>query len=172
MGPGELKAAADAGPLIHLHEIGCLGFLNRFDALHVPDAVWIETVTKGRISKADISSLLILQRHSLSESEVEQFVRQNGLSELHSGERECLFICLQKGISILLTDDMAVRDAAKRLRIVPVGSLGIVVSTFKEKQITLEEAEQHIYDLQDVSSLFVTRTIAELAIAQLRSLAR
>jgi hypothetical protein len=46
---------------------------------------------------------------------------------------------LKKGISILLTDDMAVRDAAKHLQIVPVCSLGIVVSAFKQKEITLEE---------------------------------
>jgi len=70
---------------------------------------------------------------------------------------------------MLLTDDMAVRDAARRLHIVPVGSLGIVVSAFKRKEITLQEAERYIGDLYDVSSLFVTRVIAELAIEQLRS---
>jgi hypothetical protein len=39
VGTGELKAIADAGPLIHLAEIGCLRFLNSFDVLHIPDAV-------------------------------------------------------------------------------------------------------------------------------------
>jgi len=36
---------------------------------------------------------------------------------------------------------MAVRDAARRLHIVPVGSLGIVVSAFKREEITLQEGE-------------------------------
>lgn len=43
MGHGELTAVVDAGPLIHLFEIGCLQFLNHFDALYLPDAVWGET---------------------------------------------------------------------------------------------------------------------------------
>lgn len=169
MGAGELKATVDAGPLIHLGEIGCLRFLNSFDALHVPDAVWFETVAPGRISRTDLSNLQNIQRYSLTESEVEQFVKENNLSELHAGEQECLHACVTKHISMLLTDDMAVRDAARRLHIVPVGSLGIVVSAFKRKEITLQEAESYIGDLYDVSSLFVTRAIAELAIEQLRS---
>ena len=79
MGAGELKATTDAGPLIHLAEIGCLRFLNSFDALHVPDAVWLETVAQGRISRTDLSNLQNVQRHSLAESEVEQFVKQSAI---------------------------------------------------------------------------------------------
>ncbi len=69
MGPGELKAAVDAGPLIHLTEISCLRFLNSFDALYVPDAVWLETVAQSRISLTDLTNLKNIQRHSLAESE-------------------------------------------------------------------------------------------------------
>jgi hypothetical protein len=64
---------------------------------------------------------------------------------------------------------MAVRHVARRFDFVPVGSLGIVVLAFKRKQITLQEAVRCIEDLHDVSSLFVTRAIAELAIEQLKS---
>lgn len=76
------------------------------------------------------------------------------------------------GTPLLLTDDMAVRSAARQFHIVPVGSLGIVVSAFKRREISLEEAEHYIADLYDVSSLFVTRSIVELAIEQLRSSAK
>ena len=169
MGTGELKATADAGPLIHLAEIGCLRFLNCFDALHVPDAVWFETVEQGRIPQTELSNLKNIQRCSLLKPDVEQFVKEKNLSELHAGEQESLHVCVSKRIFMLLTDDMAVRDAAKRLYIVPVGSLGIVVSAYKRGEITLEEAERYIGNLYDVSSLFVTRAIAELAIEQLRS---
>ncbi|PIU49228.1 MAG: hypothetical protein COS92_07730 [Desulfobacterales bacterium CG07_land_8_20_14_0_80_52_14] len=170
MGTGELKATSDSGPLIHLTEIGCLRFLNRFDAIHIPDTVWLETVGQGRISQTDLSDLQNIQRQSLTGSEVEQFVKDKSISELHAGEQECLFVCLNKGVSMILTDDMAVRAAAGRLHIVSVGSLGIVVSAFKRGEITLQEAERFIADLYDVSSLFVTKAIAELAIAQLRSI--
>jgi predicted nucleic acid-binding protein len=169
VGAGKLKATSDSGPLIHLAEIGCLRFLNRFDVVHIPDTVWLETVGQGRVSQTDIYNLQNIQRQSLAGLEIEQFVKDKNLSELHAGEQECLFVCVNKCVSIILTDDMAVRAAAGRLHIVPVGSLGIVVSAFKRGEITLQEAERFISDLYDVSSLFVTKAIAELAIAQLRS---
>ena len=72
------------------------------------------------------------------------------------------------GVPILLTDDLAVREAAKRLKLTPVGSLGIVVRAYQSGHISLADAEHHIADLYDVSTLFVTRTIVELAIGQLQ----
>lgn len=55
-----------------------------------------------------------------------------------------------------------------KLKLIPVGSLGIVVMAHKRKEISLLDAERYIADLYDVSSLFVTRDIADLAIEQLR----
>ena len=169
MGDGKLKfAVADSGPLIHLAEIGCLRFLRVFDSIAIPDAVWRETVEQNRLSQHEISSASNIQRHSTSYSEVAQFTKDNNLSDLHTGEQECLYLCRKKNIPVLLTDDMAVRDAAKRLDFTPIGSLGIVVRAYREKYISLKDAELTILDLYEVSSLFVTRDIAELAIAQLR----
>jgi predicted nucleic acid-binding protein len=67
-----------------------------------------------------------------------------------------------------LTDDLAARDAARGLGITPVGSLGVVVRTYRLGQISLTEAEKRITDLHHVSSLFVTKAIVELALEQLR----
>ena len=87
-------------------------------------------------------------------------------------KRECLFLAREKSIAILLTDDMAVRDAAKRLGLVPVGSLGVVVNAYERGQISLEAAEHFIGNLYSISSLFVTRAIADLAIEKLRATAK
>jgi hypothetical protein len=47
MGAGAIThAVADAGPLIHLTEVGCLSLLRIFDCLSIPDAVWAEAVTR------------------------------------------------------------------------------------------------------------------------------
>ena len=67
---------------------------------------------------------------------------------------------------------MAVRDAAKHLDFTAVGSLGIVVSANKQKYISLKDVKVNIIDLYELSSLFVTRDIAELAIEQLRKHAK
>ncbi len=67
----------------------------------------------------------------------------------------------------LLTDDLKVRESAKKLNITPVGSLGIITMAYKLGQISIESAEDHIHNLYEVSSLFVTKTIVEMAIEQL-----
>jgi predicted nucleic acid-binding protein len=88
---------------------------------------------------------------------------------LHDGERECLYLCQQIGVPTLLTDDLAVREAAKRLNLTPVGSLGIVVRACRLGYTSLAAAERHIIDLYEVSSLFITRATVELAIEHLHS---
>lgn len=52
MGLGKLIAVIDAGPLIHLAEIDGLNLLTIFETLHLPEAVWLETVVKPRVSAA------------------------------------------------------------------------------------------------------------------------
>ncbi|MBS1254156.1 MAG: hypothetical protein MAG451_03212 [Anaerolineales bacterium] len=168
MGTGRVEVAVtDAGPLIHLAEIDCLRFLRIFDDLHIPDAVWSETVGQKRVEESDISKLDNVQRHSLSQAPLDQFIQDHKLGELHVGELEALYLCNQIGVSVLLTDDLAVRRTAKQFGLTPVGSLGIVVRAYREELINLEEAEQHLIDLYDVSTLFVTRAIVELATQQL-----
>ena len=168
MGTGEVTiAVADAGPLIHLTEIGCFPLLHIFDTLHIPDAVWAETVGQTRVAQDDILRLGTVRRHALPPAEVEEFVQEKRFEDLHNGERECLYLCRRIGVSILLTDDLAVREAAKRLNLTPVGSLGIVARAYRLGHISLTDAKRHLTDLYDVSSLFVTRAIVELAIEQL-----
>ena len=168
MGSGRIDpAVADAGPLIHLAEIGGFSLLGVFETLHISGAVWAEAVGAGRVHEAEILALGNTQRHTLSETEVTRFVGEHSLHNLHVGERGCLLLCQQISVPLLLTDDLAVREAAKRLGLTPVGSLGVVVKAYRLGRIPLDEAERLIADLYDVSILFVTRAIVELAIDQL-----
>ena len=166
MGDGDLIAVSDAGPLIHLAEANGLPLLDVFARLHVPETVWSE-VARQQIAGADLSTIGNIQRLALSRTEVAKFVGENHLEELHLGEQECFYLCSQVGVSILLTDDLAARDVAKRLGLIPVGSLGIVVRAYRLGRITLEDAERKLVELYEKSSLFVTRTIVELVIEQL-----
>src|SRR5262245_27131212 len=114
-------AVTDAGPLIHLAEIGCLSLLRIFDRLSIPEAVWSEAITQGSVPQTDILALGIVQRHALYQPSVVQFIQQSSLEQLQAGEQECLFLCQHIGVSVLLTDDLAVREAAKRLHLTPIG---------------------------------------------------
>lgn len=113
MGVGKISAVADSGPLIHLTEIGCLRILSLFENLYVPEAVWAETVECGRTPREDFLKLSNVKRHNLPQSEVTRFAESANLMELHSGERQCLYLCEQVAVPILLTDDLAVREKAR-----------------------------------------------------------
>jgi predicted nucleic acid-binding protein len=77
-------------------------------------------------------------------------------------------LCQRLGLSTLLTDDLDARDAARRLDLVPVGSLGIVMRAYRMRNLSLADAERYMMQLYEVSSLFVTRTLVELAVDELR----
>lgn len=168
MGDAELTVAvADTGPIIHLNEIGCMPLLLLFDSIEIPDAVWAEAVEPGRVPEADLLALANLTRRHVHDHAVARFIAQGGLDDLHRAECEALLLCRQTGSPIVLTDDLAARDAAKRLGVTPVGSLGIVVRACRLGRISLAEAEKDLLALYETSTLFVTRTIVEMAITQL-----
>ena len=164
MGQGRLAAVADTGPLIHLAEIGCLPLLSIFEEIHIPDGVWREADRPPAIRQG----LTFARRHLLSEEEIARFSAEHGLQKLQAGERESLLLCSRLGVTVLLTDDLAVRRASKVLGLTPVGSLGVIARACRMGRIPLAAAERHMQELYTVSSLFVTQTIVDLAIESLR----
>lgn len=157
-------SVADAGPVIHFAEIGCLSLLGVFECVHIPEAVWIETVGLSRVVEHELLEKANVQRHDLDRLKVDQFITENELSFLQYGEKESLFLCKQIDVLIILTDDLAVRKVSTNLNLTPVGSLGIIVRAYKLKLISYDDAKHYLEALYDVSSLFVTRAIVELAI--------
>jgi len=91
VGTRGIRAVTDAGPLVHLAEIGCFPLLSIFESVCIPDAVWRETVERGRVSLSQISKLHNIRRHTLSQAEISLFVKKNGLETLDMGEWECLY---------------------------------------------------------------------------------
>jgi predicted nucleic acid-binding protein len=167
MGSRRLAAVADAGPLIHLAEIGRLSLLHIFKHVHIPDAVWEETVGQNRVSATELFETSLILRHTLSSQEVSDFMLNNNLLKLHTGERECLYLCQKINIFTLLTDDLSVRQEVKQRNWQPVGSLGIIVRAYKLGLLSRTDAEQCLDELYVASTLFVTRAIIDIAIQQL-----
>jgi predicted nucleic acid-binding protein len=165
---GLKSAVADAGPLIHLAEIGAASLLALCERLLVPSAVWHETVGRTRISEDVLMRATTIDRIVLPDDRVGRFIEENGLGTLHRGEQECLYLCIEGGVSVMLTDDLAARDAAQRVGVTPVGSLGVVARAYRLGQLGLPDAERHILALQHVSSLFVSEALIELVLDELR----
>ncbi len=75
MGTRQIAAAvADSGPIIHLSEVGHIRLLRVFNTIHIPDAVWSETIERGRVNGQALLELGNAQRHTLSEEEIRQQV--------------------------------------------------------------------------------------------------
>ncbi|WP_193309016.1 nucleic acid-binding protein [Halorubrum halophilum] len=100
-----IAAVSDAGPLIHLAEIGSLELLSAFDTLLVPETVYKE-VEAGAVPDEFVD---------LSYELVEANGSQVGTDELDAGERAAIAVAEDRG-SVLLTDDLAAREAAMRMK--------------------------------------------------------
>ena len=83
MGAGRIgPAVADAGPLIHLTEIGGFSLLRIFETLHIPDAVWLETIEAGWVQEAKVLALGNTEQHTMPGAEVTGFVQEHSLQHL------------------------------------------------------------------------------------------
>lgn len=168
MGDARIAAISDAGPLLHLAEIDSLALLSVFESIHIPEAVYLEILRHNRTVWSQVMELGNIHSHTLVTTEVDRFIEANTLQGLHFGERECLCLCQQIHVPVILTDDLAVRDAAKHLHFLPVGSLGIIVKAYMSGKISMIEAKHHLWNLYEISSLFVTKVIVEMAVEQLK----
>lgn len=168
MGFGNLTVVADTGPFLHLTEIGCIDFFNVFEKIIVPTSVRQEYLKHKESITPDFFNLKNIENEIADLDEIQKFKKKYNLNKLHSGEIECLYFCKKLSINILSTDDLAVRNIVKELDIVPVGSLGIILRVYREGVITKQQAENHLYELYEKSSLFVTKTVVDLVVERLK----
>lgn len=146
-------AVADAGPIIHLAEIDSLELLSVLDRLYVPETVYEELDAGGLPS-------------GMTELPYERATPEGPLPtrrELDAGEKAALAVADERS-AVLLTDDMAARDAAKDTGIEVHGSIGLVTLAFSRGRIDKDEAANRMRALQRETSLFVTDAVVERGI--------
>lgn len=148
-----LAAVSDAGPLIHLAEIGSLELLSLFDTVLVPETVY-EEIEKGGVPD-EISNV----SYELVEADEDSVVSE----ELDAGERAA-FAVAKAHTSVLLTDDLAARDAASDAGVEVHGSIGVIALGYARGSIDRDEAASRMRALQRETSLFVTDSVVEQGI--------
>ena len=148
-----LAAISDAGPLIHLAEIDSLELLATFDTLLVPETVY-EEVDVGGVPDglADLS----YERVAADESRI-------GAEELDAGERAAIAVAEERGV-VLLTDDLAAREAASDADVEVHGSIGVITLGYGRGLLDRDEAASRMRALQRETSLFVTEAVVERGI--------
>jgi predicted nucleic acid-binding protein len=149
-------AVSDAGPLIHLAEIDSLELLATFDTLLVPEAVYKEVDVGGvPDGLADLSDELV----EADESRV-------GTEKLDAGERAAIAVAEERGV-VLLTDDLAAREAASDAGVEVHGSIGVIALGHARRLLDKDEAASLMRALQRETSLFVTEAVVEHGIQML-----
>jgi predicted nucleic acid-binding protein len=157
-----VEVVCDAGPLIHLDELGCLDLLSDFAAALVPDPVWQE-VERHRPSALRRRKVKLLRRIALPDPAPE-FAQLAGAFSLASGEVGALRLIQQLPGAMLLTDDAAARLVAERLGREVHGTIGIVVRALRRQQRTRRQVLNLLRSIPKRSSLFIDeRLLAEIA---------
>jgi predicted nucleic acid-binding protein len=103
----------DAGPLIHLDELGCLDLLSDFREVLVPNAVWAE-VMHHRPS-ALRRRRVRLRCVTVVSGGPDELDRLADVFSLAAGEVESLALMAELPDAVLLTDDAAARVVAQHL---------------------------------------------------------
>jgi len=157
---------ADAGPLIHLDELNALDVLSDFQAILVPNAVWLE-VQHHRPQALDYQKINLIRQ---SKSPViEQIKALATLYTLHHGEREALAHCLTNNIKLLITDDTAARLAAKSLNIAAHGTIGLLIRAVRQELRTASEALTLLNAIPQKTTLHIRPSLLNDVIARVKT---
>lgn len=161
---GPPLVVCDAGPLIHLDEVGALDLLADFAEVLVPETVWreVEQHRPGALSCPGVELRRIVPRMPVP-PELKALIQ---VFSLHTGEWEALRVAMEHRPGLPLTDDTAARLAAGSLRIGTHGTIGILVRAIRRRQRTKEEVLALLRSLPTRSTLHLKRSLLEAVISE------
>lgn len=158
------SVVCDAGPLIHLSELGCLSLLNDFADVLVPEQVWQE-VMQHQANTLD-ESALDFQKVPINISSTASFQSLIKSLSLDYGEQAALSLMELNPNAIFLTDDAAARLAAVSLGYQVHGSIGILIRAIRREQKSKDEVLTILRDIHTRSTLFVRTDLLNEIISQ------
>lgn len=161
--PGTALVVADAGPLIHLDELGCIGLLTDFHAVYVTSTVWREVEFHRPHALASLGGH-VLRCSPVANERVDAL---KVLYTLHAGEYEALCQCLVISGALLLTDDTAARLAAKSLDVAAHGTIGLLLRAIRRRQLSKAQVVALLKQIPERSSLHIRPVLLAEIIQQI-----
>ncbi len=162
------RLAADAGPILHLHEAGGLHLLPGIGEVTCPSVVLAEIrIHAPSLWAGGLPPWFASVPLSVPASQRARNWQQAGL--LHGGEAGALALACETHFDWFITDDAAARLMAESLRIETHGSLGIVLWSAAKHMIKKPEAEQLLQGLEN-SSLWLSPSVRARARAALATI--
>jgi len=132
-----ISVICDAGPVIHLDEIGCLHLLEDFERVFLPDVVRTEVLTHRNITFEDTNIRWV---EIPDQAPVEEAFRtMYKVFSLNAGEMAALaFMSKEPGL-MFLTDDAAARLVATKLGYNVHGTIGVLIRAIRRDLMEAEE---------------------------------
>lgn len=149
--PQSVTVISDAGPIIHLDELGCSDLLVDLGTILIPTAVARE-ITHHRPNALatppfPFAIVNATDEPALRLAEIAKRV------PLHAGELAAIRLALARCPAMLLTDDTAARLAARSLGLSARGTLGIVVRAIRKRIRSREQVVEILTQLPSRSTL-------------------
>ncbi len=163
MATTEAQVVADAGPIIHLDELGCLDLLGDLGAIILPRVVWAE-ITAHRPDLC-LDQLANAQLSDALGNPSERLISLSNSFALGDGERAAIRLVEKLSAKLFLCDDAAARLAAESLGFTVRGTLGILVRSIRVGKRTRAEVLFILQQLPQRSSLHVSRQLLGKIIA-------
>ena len=154
-GSSPVSAVCDAGPLIHLDQLGCLDLLGGFAGVAIPEAVWHEVAR----NRATALAAPFLRRATTLPLSDPQAAALCVAFSLDAGETECLALLASDARALFLTDDAAARLVAERLGYSVHGTIGVLTRSIRTGSRTATQVLQLLDELPTKSTLFIRRSL-------------
>lgn len=166
------EAVSNSGPLIHLAQINRFYLLDIFSRIYIPTEVYSEISAFDVSMKHEVDKAKNIEKIDASPNDLTQLIKRLKRYNLDLGELQAIFLCQKLGQKLFLTDDLDAREAALEIGMEPHGSVGVIVLAYKKGYIDLKNAEKAMHDLYEISNLFITESVIDFGIAELRKYKR
>jgi predicted nucleic acid-binding protein len=161
-----VEIVCDAGPIIHLDELGCLDLLSDFGSILVPEGVWKEVVRhRPGALEQDIVQFARTSVSLPQDSKLTTLIRAFALD---AGEQEALALMVQQPTAILLTDDAAARLVADQLGMRVHGTIGVLLRAIRREQRTPAQVLDLLHQLPQRSTLYIHPNLLKQIIEQVQ----
>lgn len=151
-------AIGDTGPILHLHEIGALEALASLRRILIPDLVAAELETfrlpEPRLSQAVSPCIIELVPVGVDATRK----TLPGASDLQAADLQVLYLArtTAPGLAVL-TDDLTLRHHVESAGGTAVGSLGLLIRSYRVGQMSRPRLEELVDRLMTESSLYMSR---------------
>ena len=151
------RAVCDSGPLTHLWQISQWQAFRTFDAIHIPEQVAREVARHVSLAQLTVVTGRDVSVDAVSEQEIAAARRVVPANlTLHEADLATLALAHRQAPDLVLTDDLATRQAVEAQGQTPMGSVGVLLRGFKAGLLDAVTLDQAIEGLFVHSSLYLS----------------